>query len=891
VEFNQPRVCVTALRQVLRGLVPRRRQSPTQRAWQHENLLFLCTTANYEQFTFAHFRGEQARKARLATFGWQQGDRYVRTLCEHNRPALRWPEDDGADADAWLAAWAKAFDKEPLTREFFKRFDRALNDLKSDLEECQGLPPAEAYTRSQLLLERMIFLHFLQKRGWLNQQRGYLLHHFQPYRDRPEEFSYYEEFLERLFWTLSSPPGAAYRLDGVPFLNGGLFDDEFAPTPIRRRHNPPLRLRNATFAQTFDEFLERFNFTVREDTPLNQEVAVDPEMLGKVFESIVLHAEAADPDAVAPDKRKATGSYYTPRIVVHFICREALRQYLLTPWPGAAFPARLRELLEIDASDGLDAEELRRLRTLLTPAEADQILPLLRPRCCDPAVGSGAFPVGLLHELLNLRRLVETVANGYVDPVRRRGTEWLREQKEDLIQNCLYGVDIQQQAIEICRLRLWLSLVVDYDLGIDPFTASRTQFERAIQDLSQLPNLEMNFRRGDSLHDFIGGVSLLVPPQYTGPYRSELEAIGQLGEKLHHTTQGAQKRQLRVDILRRRLDLSQRVLEEERKQLRNEGSATFSLFEEITSPTEKRKRLAEEMERVQEALRQVAADRQELERLAARRFDSEFERKLRRLEGAEFDSPFNFVWRIDFAAVFSSPSAIANRKSQIADWALAREERPFVLWAQAEGDFDRAAALILSDWPSERRALWTARLRAIRDNEHLRRIEQPVYKRRWDEQWKVGSRWQCGPPAYDAELLDAFAWWLSEKAEWWLETQRGGGPVTLEDWADALWTDPRVPAATEVAAEASQRLEQWKQPERAAVPRLTPSFSGFARFFKALVKDQSVPEDIPFAAPWEQISVKVPAPVKQIRGKLNVPRERFRVTAGAYMWAGRDLNL
>ena len=78
----------------------------------------------------------------------------------------------------------------------------------------------------------------------------------------------------------------------------------------------------------FESLLEAFNFTVTEDTPLNQEVAVDPEMLGKVFESIVLHAEQADPDATAPDKRKATGSYYTPRIVVHFICQEVLYQYL-----------------------------------------------------------------------------------------------------------------------------------------------------------------------------------------------------------------------------------------------------------------------------------------------------------------------------------------------------------------------------------------------------------------------------------------------------------------------------------------------------------------------------------------------------------------------------------
>ena len=95
-----------------------------------------------------------------------------------------------------------------------------------------------------------------------------------------------------------------------------------------RKTTPPLKVRNRSMRYVFRSLLEAFNFTVTEDTPLNQEVAVDPEMLGKVFESIVLHAEAADPDAIAPDKRKATGSYYTPRIVVHFICQEVLYQYL-----------------------------------------------------------------------------------------------------------------------------------------------------------------------------------------------------------------------------------------------------------------------------------------------------------------------------------------------------------------------------------------------------------------------------------------------------------------------------------------------------------------------------------------------------------------------------------
>ena len=455
------------LRKVLRGLVGSRRRDPKLPAWKREHLLFICTH-KWTHFRFAYFRSrpDEPRSARLVTFGWAPGIPR-RTVCEFNLPALIWP-DDPSNAAGWVAGWAKAFDKEPLTRDFFRRFDKALEAIKGDLEQYQNLSSTEAYTRSQLLLERLIFLYFLQNRGWLNQERHYLPAALDQHAD-PGSFSYYHEFLDKLFWTLSTAPGGPGRLPGIPFLNGGLFDDdEFRQPTITRKTSPPLNVRNRTMRYVFTELLEAFNFTVTEDTPLNQEVAVDPEMLGKVFESIVLHAEAADPDAVAPDKRKATGSYYTPRIVVHFICREVLYQYLLNHLPGGDWGPRLRTLLAIDLSDGLDEEQEGLLRKAVSPEQAAEVLKQVEPlKCCDPAVGSGAFPVGLMQELVNLRRVLETAANGYRDPVVSRGPQWLHDTKAHIVENCLFGVDIQQQAIEICRLRLWLSLVVDYDLGLD----------------------------------------------------------------------------------------------------------------------------------------------------------------------------------------------------------------------------------------------------------------------------------------------------------------------------------------------------------------------------------------------------------------------------------------
>jgi hypothetical protein len=1408
------------LRRVLRGLVASRRKDPSRPSWKREHLLFICTHL-WKHFRFAYFRSktDDSRTARLKSFGWGPGTSN-RTVCEFNLPRLVWP-DDPAKTEQWAPQWAEAFDKEPLTNDFFKRFDNALDKIKDDLQEYQKLESAEAYTQAQLLLERLIFLYFLQNRGWLNQDRHYLPNKFREYESKPDAFSYYKEFLDKVFWTLSSAPGSGGRLPGIPFLNGGLFDDdEFAQPADLRKTNPPLKVRNATFKYVFDELLEAFNFTVTEDTPLNQEVAVDPEMLGKVFESIVLHAEQADPDAVAPDKRKATGSYYTPRIVVHFICQEVLHQYLLNHLEGEGWGPRLRAILSVDASDGLDDQETELLKKTLSPTQAGQALKLVKPlRCCDPAVGSGAFPVGLLHELVNLRRVLETAANGYVDPAsaRGRGYAWLQETKEAILQNCLFGVDIQQQAIEICRLRLWLTLVVDYDLGLDPFTAEPSQFQRAIDGISQLPNLEMNFHRGDSLHDHVCGVPIVIVPEKASRYDDDFRAIAERGEKLHRAKKAEQKRKLRVEILGKRLDLSRRIVEEEIRLLARDDSALDKLFhDETESSAAKRKRIAQEKQRLEEALEKIEKDRRELEKLADRPFDSQFYVKLRKLEGADFNSPFNFAWYIDFPQIFAAQrngvrggfdivvgnppfvtarnpgkrqlwrerwprvchgkyhmlcpflelsfgllrnsgqlgfiisNAFAKREfgkplvedflptvdlqkivdcsglmfpghgtptclifgsatrpnsgrhvtvvgilpgggdlqtppeeselwrlisehhdrpgfannricvsnrtrvelaawpwtfdvgaeptkvhieergtsrlrtllaadvgfmfivgrndvfmlpnhaarrltftqvpmkplhvgdqvrdyelrsdllllfpydggltlltfgprssehryfsafedelsnrptfggtfgdegrapyefhqmpieraknprsialSQIAthahfvydpnghafnekaplvkladshgaidhhllsgvlnssaalfwlkqvcfskreaeeaekdtyyefqgnkveqlpiprkiaealsgknnsfaerltelsqacwergqrmpalalrklfekpgeayhdwnsqlsgyvapdselgtpfdstktlhrayekaqsirerlraemialqeemDWLvyaaygllredhpaaqaeteperLQREQRPFVLWAQAEGDYDRAVSLIPADWPATRRKLWEARLAAMGDNEHIRRIEQPVYKRRWDEQWKVGNQWRCGPVAYAAEFVEAFEWWLREKAEWWLEHKKNGGPVELDAWADALWRDSRVQAAWPVAAEQYAFLETEKAHERAeehgepAPPRVKSATdaASFRREFKRIIEDETIPAGFPFAVPYDELArkmklKKVPKKLEDVRGKLNVPRERFhRHDDGTYSWAG-----
>jgi hypothetical protein len=539
-------------------------------------------------------------------------------------------------------------------------------------------------TQSQLLLERLIFLYFLQNRGWLNQEHRYLASHLSQHIEKPDGFTYYHDFLDKLFWTLSTAPSGAGRLPGVPFLNGGLFDDdEFRQPASLRKTTPPLKVRNRTMRFVFQELLEAFNFTVTEDTPLHQEVAVDPEMLGKVFESIILHAEAADPDAIAPDKRKDTGSYYTPRVVVHFICQEVLYQYLLSHLPGNAWESRLKALFSIDPTEGIDEDGRQLLKKAISPEQAVRVRELVSPlKCCDPAVGSGAFPVGLMHELVNLRRLLETIANGYKDPVVSQGSEWLHHAKAQIVENCLFGVDIQQQAIEICRLRLWLSLIVDYDLGLDPFTAEKSQFSRAIERISQLPNLEMNFRRGDSLHDHISGVPVVILPERASRFAVQFAAISKLGAELHKAKKAERKKNLRLDILEKRLSLSRAILDEELNEIRTRDSSLDSLFGIEESASKKRDRNQREMENLKRAFAKVESDQKELDKLRRRDADSQFYPKLRKLEGADFDSPFNFAWSVDFPGVFAGGSGGFDIVVGNPPFVTARNPKKRELWRQ-----------------------------------------------------------------------------------------------------------------------------------------------------------------------------------------------------------------
>jgi hypothetical protein len=423
----------------------------------HPYSLFVFSTERQDQWHFLNVKydenGEKRRLFRRITVGPQER---LRTASE--RLAMLDVAESVPAPLELQSVHDEAFDVEVVQKDFFKVFAEIYHAVANDISEVRGLEK-EAGKLAQLALDRMLFLYFIQKKGWLDQNPDYLHSRFQRcWATNRKGDSYYSEVLYPLFLCLSDPRSAIAGVGAVPFLNGGLFEETARQGQAERLAHARVRIKNATFKEMFDQLLERFNFTVAEDTPLDVEVAIDPEMLGKIFESLVLQLEK-EPEK---DLRRLTGSYYTPRPIVHFMCQEALREYLTTQvdrgksdHPDGARD-RVATMLSLPPGDQLDEVQISTLSTLFTPHEAKTLRQaILDCRICDPAVGSGAFPVGMLHEMVAAVARLDVRLYGK-EVLERRNYDY--DLKKHVIESCLYGVDIQDEAVRLCELRLWLSL-------------------------------------------------------------------------------------------------------------------------------------------------------------------------------------------------------------------------------------------------------------------------------------------------------------------------------------------------------------------------------------------------------------------------------------------------
>lgn len=357
-----------------------------------------------------------------------------------------------------------AFSVDKLNKDFFADYDAVFKRVEEEVKESiPDLKPndKEAKERRRLftqrLFNRLMFIYFLQKKGWLsfNGDTNYLQRLLREAVEHAENF-----FADRLYWLFFSGLGEADNGDlhnssllrsirgEVPYLNGGLFEKDDDGFDNRQA----VSLNNGVFRngekQGILDLFERYNFTIDESSPLDVQVAVDPEMLGKVFEELVT-------------RRGDTGSYYTPRTIVQFMCREALTRFLSAT--GVA-ESKIRNLVYDYSVDDLTIAEARSLLSKLAGI-----------RIVDPACGSGAYLLGILQELTTLTGLLDTRANN--------DQKELFDRKLEIIKTNLYGVDIDKFAVQIARLRLWLSLAVD-------FTGDEPQ---------PLPNLDFKIECGDSL--------------------------------------------------------------------------------------------------------------------------------------------------------------------------------------------------------------------------------------------------------------------------------------------------------------------------------------------------------------------------------------------------------
>lgn len=485
-----------------------------------------------------------------------------------------------------------AFSIEKVTDEFFnqykdlyiKLYEHFENDsrVKTELENA-GIDNAR-FTKK--LLGQIVFLYFLQKKGWLgvaqNERWGtgnkrFVQNLFETAQN--ESVNFFKDKLQYLFYEALAKErdneNSYYkRFDcRIPFLNGGLFEADY------NWQQADIQIPNTLFRSGEEkeekrvgilDVFDRYNFTIKEDEPLDKEVAVDPEMLGKVFENMLDITE-----------RKSKGAFYTPREIVHYMCQESLIHYL-----DSALNSGTSSYQELGSDQtklfGGSADkkgslkiELEHGKQILVPKKDIELfireghfalendervankgetktyqyqLPesirknadlidqkLSSIKICDPAIGSGAFPVGLLHELVNAMLVLKPHLSydylteklkgfGFTHRESISDSRYIYRLKRHIIQESIYGVDIDSSAIDIARLRLWLSLVVDED-DLDP--------------IETLPNLDYKIVCGNSLIGLPDGAMRNLQVE------AELE---KLKDKFYDITDEKEKKALRQQI-------------------------------------------------------------------------------------------------------------------------------------------------------------------------------------------------------------------------------------------------------------------------------------------------------------------------------------------------------
>ena len=383
--------------------------------------------------------------------------------------------------EIWRDCWQQAFSKERVNDQFFKDFERVFFELRS-LANHQIEDVKLSHEFAQQTLNRLIFLYFIAKKEWLDSDKKFISNFYKEYKiernkgNLPQD-SFYENWLKILFFEVFNksypnlgiaryiPADLKNNLITFPYLNGGLFnEEEFDKLGI----NIPDSMFNKIFA-----FLDKYNFTIKEDLPLDVEVAVDPQMLGYLYESFANIAEEIY-------ERNDLGVFYTPVSEVDFMVRRCLVEYFANHLEKIPKDIIYKLVFDEDKKEAIEYMNRHNLWGDLEFLIEDV-------KIVDPACGSGAFLLGCLKVLVELTQILE----------RNLGRERKDfDIKKDIIGSNLLGVDVMKWALHCAELRLWLSMIVEADLP----------FERRKEPL--LPNFNLRLRVGDSLVQKIGGINL-----------------------------------------------------------------------------------------------------------------------------------------------------------------------------------------------------------------------------------------------------------------------------------------------------------------------------------------------------------------------------------------------
>ncbi len=420
----------------------------------------------------------------------------------------------------------ESFKLSSLNKKFYEGISNSFIILTQHLYNG-GVEEQLANQFANRLHGRILFLWFLRRKKIINESREYFT------LGDKNDTEYYSKKLSYLFFDVLNTEisnrdhiqktkdtlfgvekenPSLFVVDSVtPYLNGGLFDQK-SDGEYWNTHKPTFPI--GFFKSLYDHF-DSFNFTTDESTPEYEQIAIDPEMLGRIFESFL----ATLTTETGAQAKKANGAFYTPREIVSYMSRESLRQYLYTALDASlTLRSSIDELLDRSDSEWALAGTNSK-RDTVAKEDRGRIINALRAiKVLDPAVGSGAFPMGVLHKILSLFERLDPSFDSY-------------EIKLSILKNNIYGVDIDPTAIEIARLRAWLSIIVDV---------------RDIKKIKPLPNLDFKFVCANSLIGLNSSKQMSI-----GKYDSDLKSkLIHIRDEYYATSSKTKKEKLQKEYIK-----------------------------------------------------------------------------------------------------------------------------------------------------------------------------------------------------------------------------------------------------------------------------------------------------------------------------------------------------